>query len=136
MRSAVACLVLAGVLVAGCGSGDEKKVLFPADCSKPTYKPTQIVVTCADANTVLKGINWKSYGSDTADGAGTANVNACEPNCAAGKFKNYPATVKLSNPKDCGKDVRQFTHLVMTYTGAKPPGASASLTEDYPCNGP
>jgi hypothetical protein len=48
----------------------------------------------------------------------------------------FPATVKLSQPKDCRKNLRQFTHLVLTYTGARPQGASASLTEDYPCNGP
>jgi hypothetical protein len=132
-------LLVAAAVVAGCGGGgidDDQKVLFPAGCANPSYKPRQIIVTCADANTVLKGISWKSYGSDNANGSGTANVNACDPNCAAGKFQAFPATVKLSRPKDCRKDVRQFTHLVLTYTGAKPQGASASLTEDYPCNGP
>jgi hypothetical protein len=131
-------VVLLGAVafVAGCGGGDDEKVLFPSGCTNPTYKPTQIIVTCADANTVLKGIKWSDYGSDSAEGAGTASVNACDPNCAAGKFQQFPATVKLSNPKDCRKDVRQFTHLVLTYTGARPQGASASLTEDYPCNGP
>jgi hypothetical protein len=133
---AVVIVVLAAAALTACGGGDDQKVLFPADCSKPTYKPTQIVVTCADANTVLKGIKWKSYGSDSAEGSGTADVNACDPNCAAGEFQQFPATVKLSNPKDCRKDVRQFTRLVLTYTGSKPPGASPSLTEDYTCNGP
>jgi hypothetical protein len=135
---ALSVLVAAAAIAAGCGGGndDNQKVLFPARCTNPSYKPTQIVVTCADANTVLKGISWKSYGSDTANGSATANVNACDPNCAAGKFQTFPATVKLSQPKDCRKNVRQFTHLVLTYTGAKPRGASASLTEDYPCNGP
>ncbi|MFL5877005.1 MAG: hypothetical protein ACJ76T_14145 [Solirubrobacteraceae bacterium] len=135
---ALALLLLAAAIAAGCGGGndDNEKVLFPAGCTNPSYKPTQIIVTCADANTVLKGISWKSYGSDTASGSATANVNACDPNCAAGKLQAFPAMVKLSQPKDCGRDVRQFTHLVLTYTGAKPQGASASLTEDYPCNGP
>ena len=138
MRIPVLSLLLAAAVIAGgCGGGsDDGKVLFPAGCTTPSYKPTQIVVTCADANTVLRGISWKSYGGDTASGSGTANVNACDPNCAAGKFQTFPAAVKLSLPKDCRKDVRQFTHLVLTYTGAKPQGASASLTEDYPCNGP
>jgi Flp pilus assembly protein TadG len=135
---ALALLLVVGAITAGCGGGNDhnRKVLFPAGCTNPSYKPTQIIVTCADANTVLKGISWKSYGSDRATGSATANVNACDPNCAAGKLQTFPATVKLSQPKDCRKDVRQFTHLVLTYTGASPQGASASLTEDYPCNGP
>jgi hypothetical protein len=134
----LALLFVVVAIAAGCGGGndDNRKVLFPAGCTNPSYKPTQIIVTCADANTVLKGISWKSYGSDTARGSATANVNACDPNCAAGKLQPFPATVKLSQPKDCRKGVRQFTHLVLTYTGARPQGASASLTEDYPCNGP
>ena len=131
-------LLVAAVIAAGCGAGsdDDQKVLFPAGCTNPSYKPGQIIVTCADANTVLKGISWKSYGSDSATGSGAANVNACDPNCAAGRFQTFPATVKLSQPKDCRRDVRKFTRLVLTYTGARPQGASASLTEDYPCNGP
>jgi len=131
-------VVVAAAIAGGCGGGndDDQKVLFPAGCTNPSYKPKQNIVTCADANTVLKGISWTSYGSDTANGSATANVNACDPNCAAGKFRTFPATVELSQPKDCRKDVRQFTHLVLTYTGARPQGASASLTEDYPCNGP
>src|SRR6266508_255299 len=103
-----------GVTACG-GSGSDSKVLFPAECSKPTYKPKQIVVTCADANTVIQNITWKSYDDKSASGSGTANVNACEPNCAAGKFEKFPATVALSNPKSCGKDVKQFTSLVLTY---------------------
>jgi hypothetical protein len=135
---ALALLLLAAAIAPGCGGGndDNEKVLFPAGCTNPSYKPTQIIVTCADANTVLKGISWKSYGNDTASGSATANVNACDPNCAAGKLQTFPAMVKLSQPKDCRKDVQQFTHLVLTYIGARPQGASASLTEDYPCHGP
>jgi len=135
---ALALLLVAAAIAAGCGGGnhDNEKVLFPVACTNPSFKPRQIIVTCADANTVLKGISWKSYGSDTASGSATANVNACDPNCAAGKLQTFPAMVKLSQPKDCRRDVRQFTHLVLTYTGARPQGASASLTEDYPCHGP
>jgi len=109
---------------------------YRADGRESRAVPRQIIVTRADANTVLKGISWKSYGSDSASGFGAAIVNACDPNCAAGRFQSFPATVKLSQPKDCRKDVRQFTRLVLTYAGAKPQGASASLTKNYPCNGP
>jgi hypothetical protein len=124
----------AAATVAGCG-GSDKKVGFPAACTSPTYKPSQIIVTCADAGTVVRGITWKSYGDQTAQGSGTANVNACDPNCAAGKFSMFPAAIKLSAPKDCGKDT-QFTHLVVTYTGARPATGGSSIQEDFPCSRP
>jgi hypothetical protein len=131
----VLCLAGMALVAAACG-GSDTKVLCPSGCNNPVHKPTQIIVTCADANTVVKGITWKSYGDKTAEGSGTANVNACDPNCAAGKFQQFPATVKLSNPKDCAKDRTQFTHLELTYTGAKPPSGSSTISEDFPCNGP
>jgi hypothetical protein len=125
----------AAAAAAGCG-GSDTKVLFPSACANPTYKPPQIIVTCADANTVVRGITWKSYGDKTADGSGTANVNACDPNCAAGRFQMFPAAVKLSAPEDCAKDSAQFTHLVMTYTGAQPAAGGSTIQEDFPCKGP
>jgi hypothetical protein len=110
------------------------KVLFPSNCGKPTYKPTKIVVTCGDANNVLVNVKWESYGTDVASGKATAKINDCEPNCAAGKVKNYPAVVDLKKPKDCGRYM-QFTQLVETFTGAKPPGSKAKVTEKFPCGG-
>jgi hypothetical protein len=133
---AVATALLALGLTACGGSDKTTKVLFPPSCGKPTYKPAQIVVTCGDANTVVQGISWKSYGEKSASGTGTAAVNGCDPNCAAGKFEKFPATVALAKPKDCGKGVTQFTRLVMTYTGAKPGSAGSKIAEDFPCNGP
>jgi hypothetical protein len=123
--------------LAACGgSSTTTKVLFPPECGKPTYKPSQIVVTCGDANTVVQRITWKSYGDKTASGSGTAVVNDCDPNCASGHPLKSPATVALAKPKDCGKGVTQFTSLVMTYTGAKPGAAGSQISEDFPCNGP
>jgi hypothetical protein len=130
VRIAAICGVIGMAALVGACGGSDTKVLFPAECTDPTYKPKQIVVTCADANTVVRGITWKSYGDETAAGSGTAYVNACDPNCAAGKFQKFPATVKLSGPKDCGKDRTQFTQLVVTYTGAGP------VTQSFGCNGP
>jgi hypothetical protein len=135
----IALAVFAAVLaVAGCGGSDEKKttrVLFPSDCQKARYKPTSIIVSCADANTTVSGIRWTSYGTEDALGSGTARVNACDPNCAAGEFHDYPARVTLSKPQDCGKDVTQFTRLALTYTGARPPSASGTFTAPFPCGG-
>jgi hypothetical protein len=75
----------AAAAAAGCG-GSDTKVLFPLACANPTYKPQQIIVTCADAN--------------------------------------------------CAKDSTQFTHLVVTYTGAQPAAGGSTIQEDFPCKGP
>jgi len=131
-----ACPLVLGVAACGGSSDSTTKVLFPRGCAKPSYKPTQIIVTCGDANTVVQKISWKSYGEMSAEGSGTAAVNACDPNCADGKFEKFPATVALSKPKDCGKGVTQFTSLVMTYTGAKPGSTGSQISEEFPCNGP
>ena len=70
MRLAAASIAAfsAALTAAGCG-GSDTKVGFPAACTTPTYKPAQIVLTCADANTVVRGISWKSYGDKTAEAA-------------------------------------------------------------------
>jgi hypothetical protein len=133
---AVVSLAFAAALGAAACGGNDKRALFPSGCTNPTYKPRQIIVTCADANTVLRGIAWTSYGEKTAAGKGTANVNTCDPNCASATFRPYPASVALSAPKDCTKSTAQFTHLVMTYTGARPPSGGSSIQEDFPCHGP
>ena len=44
--------------------------------------------------------------------------------------------MKLSAPKDCTKKTSQFTHLVVTYTGAKPAAGGSTIQEDFPCHGP
>jgi hypothetical protein len=129
-------LPLAAVLVVlvAIPAGSATKVLFPANCVKPTFKPKSIVVACADANNQLTRIKWQSYGSRTASGTATAKVNDCTPNCASGRFKSYPAVVTLSRPKNCGRGVTQFTRLVETFTHSRPSGTSRRLGVSFPCS--
>jgi hypothetical protein len=61
-------------------------------------KPSSIVLACADANALLKSIRWTAWSPVSATGIATFVENTCEPNCAAGKFVSYPATVRLSKP--------------------------------------
>ena len=115
-------------------AGGATKVGFPSNCGKPTFKPTSIVVACGDGNNRLKSIKWQSYGTDAASGTATAQVNDCTPNCASGKFKNYPAAVTLTKPKNCGKGVTQFTKPRETFTGSRPKGTNKTLTETFACS--
>jgi hypothetical protein len=49
---AVVSLAFAAALGAAACGGSDKRALFPSGCTNPTYKPRQIIVTCADAHTV------------------------------------------------------------------------------------
>jgi hypothetical protein len=124
---AVVLLALAAV-----PAGSAPKTLFPANCDKPTYKPTRIVVACGDGNNRLARIRWESYGTDAASGTATAVVNDCEPNCAAGEFHRFHAVVTLNKPKDCGRYM-QFTRLVERFTGEQPDSTGSKVTERFPC---
>ena len=134
MQRSLIMLALALVLLAlvAVPAGSAPKTLFPANCGKPTYKPTRILVACADANNRLAKIKWESYGSDAASGTATAVVNDCEPNCAAGTFHHFRAVVTLNKPKDCGR-YRQFTRLVERFTDEKPDSTGSKVTERFPC---
>ncbi|MFL5853963.1 MAG: hypothetical protein ACJ76T_08780 [Solirubrobacteraceae bacterium] len=127
-------LALAVVLLAlaAVPAGSAPKTLFPANCDKPTYKPTRIVVACGDGNNRLARIKWESYGTDAASGTATAVVNDCEPNCAAGTFHHFRAVVTLNKPKDCGR-YRQFTRLVERFTDETPESFGSKVVERFPC---
>ena len=105
--------------------------MFVSNCEKQVYKPKTITVFCADAGVTIKKVSYASYGAKTATGTGTAVVNLCEPNCAAGKTKSYKVKFKLSKVTQCG-DSYQFRKIQYTYTGAKPKG-NRTLNSGYPC---
>lgn len=127
-----AAAALAVVPATGASASTKLHVFFPKDCQHNAYKPKSIVVTCADANFLVKRISWKSYGSKTAHGTGTASVNTCDPSCVAGKFKSYPVRVALSRVRQCG-DVPQFTRLRVTFTHRRPKGMDRVETQKFAC---
>ena len=133
--------LLAGALFApgagaqpAAGTGGSDRVLFPANCRTPVYKPARIVVTCADANFILQRIRWSSWTATRAVGTGTARVNSCNPDCAAGKFASYPARVTLTLPRQCraGRPL-QFVRIAVTFTGERPAGFPRTDRFHYGC---
>lgn len=119
--------------VASAGSGSTKlRVFFPKDCQNNVYKPKSFVVTCADANFVVKDVEYSHYGKKTAHGTGTASINTCNPSCVEGTFKSYPVQFTLSRVRQCG-DVPQFRRLKLTFTGKKPKGQSRVMRQPFQC---
>ena len=43
---------------------------------------------------------------------------------------------KVGFPAACTTPTYKLTHLVVTYTGAKPAAGGSTIQEDFPCHGP
>ncbi len=66
---------------------------------KVVYEPSAYVISCADANSELVGVHWSWWTPNGATALATYSANDCTPNCAAGKFHNYPAAASFWAPK-------------------------------------
>lgn len=91
------------------------------NCGPLVSAPKSIVLTCADANYELAGLTWHGWGSATATATGTVQANDCTPNCAAGHFHSYKASVAVDRLTACGK-ARIYARLTISYAGARPAG--------------
>jgi hypothetical protein len=143
IAAALACSALIAAVAVSAGpaggsptAGDSQaRVLFPGNCRTPSFKPRQVTLACADAGFVIRSITWSSWTTRSAGGKGTASVNDCDPNCAAGTFQSYPASVKLITPELCraGRPM-QFTRIVVTFTGSRPAGFTRTERQHFGCN--
>lgn len=91
-------------------------------------EPTSYILTCADANSVLGHLTWTDWTAQQAVAAGVHEINNCTPNCAEGKFINYPAVVTLwrSEPVPGHPGERYFTKITVRYTGLRPPAYTSN----------
>jgi hypothetical protein len=89
-------------------------------------RPKAIIVACADANFYVQGIRWSRWSATRAVGAGTAHVNDCTPNCAAGHFHTFRVTVRLSRVVTCVPGRREFARI--EWSGAQ------TGNETLPCS--
>jgi hypothetical protein len=109
----VTAIVLAAVVWTGCAH-------------QPQVRPASIVVACADANFYVDHLRWKAWGARVATAAGTAHQNDCKPNCAAGHFRTFPLTVRLSRVVTCVRRRREFARIAWS--------GGATGTETLPCS--
>jgi hypothetical protein len=122
--------VLAGAPLALAAGGSNTVV---GNCDKSQVKPKSIILACADVNEYVNKITWKAFGGTTATGTGTFVENTCTPNCAAGKFKDYPVTLTLSNPKPCFDRKDDYRLISLTFSGARPPSSPAKTQQQLFC---
>jgi len=90
-------------------------------------KPSTYVITCADANTELLGLSWKTWTATIAQGTGRYTYNTCTPTCVAGHFVHFTANVALSRPK-AEKTGMIFSKMVITYRPTKSGLVTSGLT--------
>jgi hypothetical protein len=100
------------------------------DCSgKAQTQPGTYLVDCGDGNNYVTDLHWTGWGTDTATATGSDHANDCQPNCAAGAFHQFPATVTLTKPEPWAghPGSSRYTRLDVHFTGARPAGLGPDL---------
>ena len=103
--------------------------------NKPQVRPSSFVLTCADANDVLTGMQWVNWASE-AFATGTEKINNCTPNCAQGTFISYPVLVTLWRPEPLPNHpgMLYFSRVTRIYTGKRPPLYNCHGAGTPPCH--
>lgn len=120
--AAVAAIVCATTAVALPSASAGPRV-YLSGCTKPQYAPRVLILACADVNTYVQGLKWSHWNAATATATGTFVANTCTPNCVAGHYERYPASLVASKAKVCGASRRlQYTRVVVVLNGRRPAG--------------
>jgi hypothetical protein len=98
------------------------KPLLIGNCAKAKFEPPNVILACGDASIGATGVTWNSWTQKAATGSGTGQLNDCNPDCAHGKTKTGPMTLRASKPKTCSNGRRIFTKLAYAWTGGAPVG--------------
>ena len=78
-------------------------------------RPSNFVISCADANAALTQTHWTTWSANSATGTTRFALNLCKPYCAASKMSYFSkSTVRLSTPVSA-KHGRLFSKLVVRY---------------------
>ncbi|MBE1551719.1 hypothetical protein GGC64_005806 [Mycobacterium sp. OAS707] len=74
----------------------------------------------------LENMSWSSWGSQGADGTGTAVLNTCENDCADGPYIKNPIVVHATDAKPapdarCPGNLLFYTDIVLAFPQSLPP---------------
>jgi hypothetical protein len=122
--------LVVGLLAGSAGGATGPTVSL--DClGKPTVRPPEVVLACADAGLGVRRIRWLGWGQPTAAGVGTAFANDCTPTCAAGRLHSYPAVLLLSGAQRChGKTA--YRTATVAIVGEPPAAWKTAADATYP----
>jgi hypothetical protein len=104
------------------------------NCLHAQVRPGSFTLACADGNSSLTHLSWSSWTASSARGTGTQVINDCQPYCAAGKFRSYPADVTFwrSEPVPGHPGQRYFSRVTLRYPAARPPAYSGGKQVNGP----
>jgi hypothetical protein len=123
-------ILLLGATAALAASGANRVV---GNCRSSQVKPKSIILACADVNTYVNKIVWKSFGGASATARGALVENDCTPNCAAGHFHSYPVTFTLTHAEACFDRHDDYRLISITFIAARPPRTPAHTKEQLFC---
>jgi hypothetical protein len=125
---ALGLILLNGWVGSASASASDRHIYLAANGANPrsaTVAPRAAAISL-DSQLFLDGMTWTHWNT-RAIGTGTATINLCTPDCAAGKSVRTPVAVTLSAPRSmCGHEF--FTSMLITLTGRIPAGLGRSST--------
>jgi hypothetical protein len=113
-------LGLAASPAANAASVALKPIPLVRDCpgNKATVKPRALQLACADGNEHLSTLKWRLWSTTKAVGGGTLYLNDCKPDCAAGRFHAYKASVVLTKVKRSKTGKPFYTRYTLSWVQA------------------
>jgi hypothetical protein len=128
-------LVILGSLVAllgvaGPATAKVAPVTFAGCLERASFKPKDVLLACGDGNASFDVASWSRWTRQSAKAVGTALINDCTPNCAAGHFSSALAALILERPRTC-HGARRFTRLRLVFATRPRRGQPAPVT--YAC---
>jgi serine/threonine-protein kinase len=100
-------------------------------------RPTELEFGC-DGTGDLQNMRWSAWGTEGADGTGTALETDCVPDCADGQRIPYPVVVHAKGvtaaPASCGSDFSFYNTLVIAYPQRTGPWPANTTYNGMPAN--
>ena len=127
-----AALLLGSIAIGPAGAAAPAMAL--PDCAGgPTVRPDSVTLACADAGITAQKLQWTGWGNTFAAAIGTASVNTCTPNCAAGTFKQYRIVLIATGKQTCGNGQPAYAKVTYAFIGAAPSSVDPDPTVPFKC---
>src|SRR3954451_16876218 len=96
--------------------------LVRAYVCETAYRPSSMLIACGDGSARVVGLRWSSWTTTRAVGSGTWQQNDCQPDCARGRFHDFPVRLELDHPMH-GQGTVIFGNATAVFPHSSPPGA-------------
>lgn len=95
-------------------------------------RPRELTLSC-DSSDALIRLRWTKWNAHGASGHGAEAINDCTPDCAQGKFHDYPVHVNFWGLADVKRHPgeHRYTHYTLTYSKAIPAGYGRTRTGTF-----